>query len=47
MAPQKDVETGEEFPLADVDALVALLTARVPDLRALRPETRPRAITDR
>jgi hypothetical protein len=26
----KDVETGEEYPLADPDALIAFLTDRVP-----------------
>jgi hypothetical protein len=26
----KDVETGEEYPLADPDALIAFLTERVP-----------------
>ena len=41
----KDVETGEEYPLADVEALVAFLTARVPNLRL--PERRPPAPTNR
>jgi len=28
----KDVETGEEYPLADSDALIAFLAERVPTL---------------
>ena len=39
----KDVETGEEYPLADPDALIAFLTERVPTFerrRPLRPERR-------
>ena len=33
----KDVETGEEYPLADPDALIAFLTERVPTFERRDP----------
>ena len=38
----KDVETGEEYPLADSDALIAFLAVRVPAFAARRDRQRPR-----
>ncbi len=33
----KDVETGEEYPLADADALIAFLAERVPTFPRCEP----------
>jgi hypothetical protein len=38
----KDVETGEEYPLADPDALIGFLTVRVPAFAPRRDRQRPR-----